>query len=122
MSEQATEAPSAARARAIARPLPELDPVTTATLSSSLLAMLVPRFGVGEPMPAGPADHRGRQAADRGAPAKGRSAGEVLDEPVAGGRAGGVEAVDVGVEVPAGQELQLLRLAGLLVGGDRQVG
>jgi hypothetical protein len=41
MSEQARVAPSAARARAraIARPLPELDPVTTATLSGNLLAM-----------------------------------------------------------------------------------
>src|SRR3954451_19801752 len=124
MSEQTTEAPSAARATAIARPLPELEPVTTATLSSSLLAMSVPRFGVGWAgvNPSGPADHPGQPGAPGAEVARKRSAGEVLDEPVAGGRAGDVEAIDVGVEVPAGQELLLLRLARLLVRADRQLG
>jgi hypothetical protein len=47
---------------------------------------------------------------------------EVLGEPVDRCRPSDAEAVDVGVEVTAGQDHELLGLAGLLVAVDRDVG
>lgn len=46
----------------------------------------------------------------------------MLAEPGQGGGAGGVEALDVSVEVAAGQDLQALGLQGLFVGGDGEPG
>ena len=47
---------------------------------------------------------------------------QVLEEPVAGRAAGRLEVLHVGVEVAAGQQHQLLRLTGPLVGLQGQVG
>ena len=48
--------------------------------------------------------------------------GQVLDEPVAGGAAGLGEAVQVGVEVPAGDGDEFLGLQRPLIGGQGEVG
>src|SRR4029077_1000228 len=101
MSEHTTVAPSAAGATAIARPLPELDPVTTATLIldvfPSQTSFTNSVVGIDD------------------------SGAEVLGEPVTGQRAGLIKTLGIDVEVTAGQDLDPLGLPRLLVRGDRQV-
>src|SRR5919106_4283703 len=107
MSEQIKAAPSRAKASAIARPLPELEPVTTATLPLKRSIQGTSHWWAFLPNP--------------GTGLAPTSADEVLHEPVPRGPAGRREVLGIGVEVGARQQLQPLGLARPPVGGQGKV-
>src|SRR5215207_10378719 len=98
MSEQTRAAPSRAKASAIARPLPELEPVTTATLPLKRSIQAT-------------SSHWSAHLSSHGTGLAPASADEVLHKPVPCGPARRWEVLGVGVEMAARQQLQPLRLA-----------